>query len=409
MKEKRLFISPACLFLVTILLLAGCAQQVTQPDPTPQTSTTVQPSSTGPGNHPAGSAAALVSRNAPAFTNDDCEGSYPAKQADDASYDTFWQACQTPGPDKPIWLAYDLSRVPAAQRAKLLLVWYNTPTGNYNHVLNGYEGYNNPKDYEIEINSGAGGSQPPAAHWESKASVQGNTYHSRQHLIDMGAANWLRIRVRGSDGTTENYGVSLNMDVYEASKAIADDWIFYGASIFMEAMNQDSRAGVPSFQQLIQQQRPDHYPVAEGGGIGGFTTTDALHYFDSWLQIFPGKYVALGYGSNDALSCFDPEKFYKNYETLVQKITNAGKVPLVQKILWGPNERIQQCAPPLNAQLDRLYREHPEVIAGPDTWTYFQQHPNYISDDGIHPNEEGSGALRKLWAETALKTVYKAS
>src|SRR5439155_12364861 len=34
----------------------------------------------------------VISRGVPAYTNDDCAGSYPATAANDASYDTQWRS-----------------------------------------------------------------------------------------------------------------------------------------------------------------------------------------------------------------------------------------------------------------------------------------------------------------------------
>lgn len=348
----------------------------------------------------------LISRGLPAYTNDDCSGSYPASLANDNTYDTTWQACGTPSASSPDWLAYDLSKVPASQRGRVLLVWYNE-TGNYDHtVINDYA-YNNIQDYTIDVNAApGGGSAPPTTGWVTKVTVTGNHFHSRQHVFDMIGYNWLRITVKAPDGSSQNYGVNINMDVYDASHGTADDWIFYGGSIFADSLGHQTAGGIKAFQQLINAQSPIHYPVEEDGGIGYLTSSDGATYLPKWLPLFPGHFVALGYGTNDALSCADPNTFYNNYVTMVQTILKAGKVPLVQKILWGPNSNIQLCAPALNAKIDQLNQNFPQVIPGPDTWTYFKNNPSLIGTDGIHPNDQGAGALRQLWATTALTTVY---
>lgn len=349
----------------------------------------------------------LISRNVPAFSNDDCDGTYPASLANDTSYDTNWESCGTPSVSQPKWLAYDLSSVPVAQRATVLLVWYNTATGNYDHTLNANPAYNSIKNYTVETDTAAGGGNPPSTGWTTAITITNNTLHSRQHVFNLAGANWIRLKVTAPDGSPpDNDVVMLNMDVYNASQGTADDWIFYGASIFEGAMNQNSLGGVAAFQQLINQSAPTYYPAAEGGGIGGFDTNDALTNLPRWLPLFPGKYVALGYGTNDALECENPTTFYNHYVTLTQEIISAGKVPLVQKILWGPNSSIQACAPALNAQINLLLQNYPQIIPGPDTWTYFQSHPNLIDSDGIHPTDDGSGALRQLWATVALSSVY---
>jgi lysophospholipase L1-like esterase len=348
----------------------------------------------------------LISRNVPAYTNDNCNGSYPASLANDNSYDSNWKGCNTPSTANPTWISYDLSSVPQAQRGKVLVVWYNE-TGNYDHTVINENAYDIPQDYSIDVNNAPGGGTPPTTGWVTEVTVTGNHLHSRQTIFDMTGNNWVRINVTAPDGGPQNYGPSFNMDVYNASQGTDDDWIFYGGSIFAESMSHWTTGGVQSFQQLINAQSPTNFPVEEDGGISTLTSGEGLSYLPQWLSMFPGKYVGLGYGTNDALNCANPTSFYNNYVTMVQDILNAGKIPLVQTIVWGPNTNLQNCAPRLNAEIEQLYQNFPQVIPGPDAWTFFMKNPSLIGGDGIHPNAQGDGALRQLWANTALTSVYQ--
>lgn len=348
----------------------------------------------------------LISKNVPAYTNDTCNGSYPASLANDNSYDSYWKGCNTPSTTNPTWIAYNLSSVPEAQRGKILVVWYNE-TGNYDHTVINENAYDIPQDYTIDVNNAAGGGTPPTTGWVTVVTVTGNHFHSRQAIFDMTGNNWMRINVTVPDGGPQNYGPSFNMDVYDASQGTDDDWIFYGGSIFAESLSHWTVGGVQAFQQLIKAQSPTNFPVQEDGGIATLTSGEGLTYLPQWLPMFPGKYVGLGYGTNDALDCVDPTTFYNNYVSLVQDILNAGKIPLVQTIAWGPNTNIQNCAPRLNAKIAQLYQNFPQVIPGPDAWTFFMNNPSLIGSDGIHPNAQGGGALRQLWANTALTSVYQ--
>ena len=339
----------------------------------------------------------IISRNAPAFAS---SGYYPASFADDDNYDTVWRSQGTPA-----WLAYDLSGVPSSDRDKVLVVWYNA-SYDYNHTIDGENAYNLPQDYTIDVNPGKGGGQPPGTGWVTLASVKGNHYHSRQHLIDMMGNNWIRIDVTASDGAVQNYDASIDMDVYNASYGTADNWIFYGDSITAGAMGHLTVGGVKSFAQLINSQFPNDFPVEESGGTSFLGSGDGAKYINTWLQLFPGKYVGLSYGTNDALGCVDPGIFYHNYVSMVQTVLNLGKIPIIPHIPWGRNANIQNCAPPLNARIDALYRAFPQIIKGPDLWTFFQGHQALISNDTIHPTSTGFGALRQQWANTMLAEVY---
>ncbi|HEU5230061.1 MAG TPA: SGNH/GDSL hydrolase family protein [Ktedonobacteraceae bacterium] len=345
-----------------------------------------------------GAAASLISRNVPAFASSD---PYPAAQANDGSYDTDWRSQGVPA-----WLAYDLSKVPVARRGKVLVIWYNQ-SYDYDHTVNGDLAYNLPENYTLDVNAAPGGGNPPDGGWKTLVTVKDNHYHSRQHLIDMSGYNWLRIYVTASDGASENYDASINMDVFDARSALTDDWIFFGDSITAGAMAQYTIGGVTAFAQLINAKVPTHFPVQEGGGIGYLTSADGLQHLKGWLQMFPGKYVGLSYGTNDANGCVDPQKYYNNYVGMVQIILAAGKIPMIPHLPWGRTSNIQQCGPALNAQIDRLYKTFPQIIRGPDLWAFFQQHQTLISNDNIHPTDEGMGQYRLQWANTMLKEVYK--
>lgn len=343
----------------------------------------------------------LISRNIPVFASSQA---YPASGANDGSYDTFWRSSGTPA-----WLAYDLSKVSVAKRSNVLVVWYNSGTGHYDHTVIGYVAYNIPQDYTIDVNSAVGGSLPPAMGWVTLLTVRGNHYNSRQHVVTMAGYNWLRINITAIDGSAENYDAAINMDVYDASVALADDWIFFGDSITEGAMGHDTINGTASFAQLINTHVLNDYPLEESGGIGYLSSSDSVQDLNTWLRLFPGKYVGLSYGTNDAISCIDPASFYNNYVTMVQDVLRVDKIPLVPYIPWGRKGTIQQCAPALNAQIAKLYNVFPKIIPGPNLWSFFQSHPNLISDDDIHPTAAGSAAYRQLWANAMLSEVYHAS
>jgi lysophospholipase L1-like esterase len=339
----------------------------------------------------------IISRNVPAFAS---SGSYPASYANDDSYDTSWRSQGTPA-----WLAYDLSSVPASRHSKVLVVWYND-SYNYDHTINGSYSYNMPQDYTIDVNPAAGGGEPPVTGWVTITTVRGNHYHSRQHVIDMMGNNWIRINVTGVDGAPENYDVNINMDVYAGDYGTADDWIFFGDSITAGAMGHYTVDGVKSFAQIINAHAPRHFPVQEAGGIGFLKSADGAHYIRSWLRLFQGKYVVLSYGTNDALACTSAGSFYTNYVTMVQSVLNQDKIPIIPHIPWGRNSNIQNCAPALNTKIDALYLAYPQIIKGPDLWSFFQSHQNLISKDDIHPTDTGYGAYRQEWANVMLGEVY---
>ena len=385
----------------------------------------VSASNRGPSSEAAPSVVALagpaglpvISRGVPAYTNDDCSGSAPASLAADEDYATLWRSCAaSPSAARPVWLAYQLAAVPAARRGRVLVVWYNDPkTSPYDHGLINDRGYNIPSNYTIEGNA-AEGSSVPAAGWVGLVAVSGNRYHSRQHLIDMTGFNWLRMSVTASDGSTQNFDVSLNLDVHDAGAGAKDDWIFYGDSITQDGMNHDplrSAGGTGTWSQVVHAGNPQFFPVAEDGGIFGLDSTGGATNMSAWLQLFAGQYVALSYGTNDANSAGAGDtsivqRFYNNYVRMVEAVLAAGKIPVVPTIPWARTDNIKANGPVLNQQIQRLYAEYPEIVRGPDLWSYFQANQSLISADNLHPSATGYVALRREWANAMLATVYSA-
>ena len=102
---------------------------------------------------------AVISRDAPAYTNDDCGGSYPAANGDDADYESMWTTCNgRASATSPKWLAYDLSSVPAAQRRSVVVAWFNDPvTSEFDHTVAGGPAYDNVGAFSIEVSSAPGG------------------------------------------------------------------------------------------------------------------------------------------------------------------------------------------------------------------------------------------------------------
>lgn len=391
--KHRLPFSGLLVLVVTFSLIACSTQAHSN---TYQTLATSGPGSTvqtaGTGND---TFDPVISRNVPAFAS-----SGVASDANDSSYDTLWWSTTTNA-----WLAYDLSRTPASERNNVLVVWYND-SYDYNNTVMHTAAYNVPEDYTIDVNPAPGGNTPPTTGWVTRVKVQGNTYHSRQHIVNMTGDNWIRIYVTGVNGSAENYSVRINMDVYDASYALTDDWIFYGDSITAGSMGNNSVNGVPGFAELIHARIASRLPVQEDGGIGFLASADGVKYIHTWLSIFPGKYVVLSYGTNDANACVAPTTFYNNFVMMVEAILHAGKIPVIPHLPWGRTPNIQQCGPPLNSQIDALYKAFPQIIKGPDLWSYFQAHQDFISSDNIHPTQAGIAAYREQWVGAMLHEVY---
>ena len=76
---------------------------------------------------------------------------------------------------------------------------------------------------------------------------------------------------------------------------------------------------------------PTRWPAIVGGSIGGPTTGSALGVIDDVLADYPGRFVALCFGTNDA----NDINFTNNLEILILKIIAAGKTPVIPHIPWS--------------------------------------------------------------------------
>jgi lysophospholipase L1-like esterase len=337
----------------------------------------------------------IISRNVPAFAS---SLYYPAANANDADYGTDWRSSVIPA-----WLAYDLSGVSPSRRAQVVAVYYN---GSYGYSTTYGPHYNNAAAYTLEAHAAPGGGSPPACGWVTLATLAGNTYHSRQHIVNLTGYNWLRINVTASDGSAGNTDVSLNLDVHDASAGVEDDWIFYGDSITAAGMSTVPVAGVGTFRQLVGAQEPGRTPVQEGAGMPFQTATDGADRIGTWLAMFPGHYVGLSFGTNDA-GAANPAAFYTSYRAMIDAVLAAGKIPVVPKIPWARTSAVQTNGPAYNAEIDHLYATYPQIVRGPDFWTFYQQNQHLISSDNLHPSEPGYAAYRQQWANLMVTTVYR--
>jgi lysophospholipase L1-like esterase len=341
----------------------------------------------------------LISRGVPVYASSQI---YPATYANDSSYGTNWRGT-IPG-----WIALDLSRVPVAQRHQVIVAWYNDPaTSPYDHTVVNDVAYNNLRDYTIDVNAAPGGTSAPTSGWVTLATVTGNRYHSRSQLADLTGYNWVRLNITAGDGSSGNTNAALNLDVHDASQGVQDSWIFFGDSVTEDGMfHYSDGSSVGNFSQLINASRPGSYPAYEDGGIWGLVSADGAQHMAAWLTTFPGKYVGLAFGTNDANGCGNTTTFYNNYVTMVQAVLAANKIPVVPTIPWARTANVQNCGPGFNAKIQALYAAYPQIVHGPDLWTFFSNNQSLIGSDNLHPSTAGYGAYRQQWANAMLANVY---
>ncbi len=312
-------------------------------------------------------------------------------------------------------LILDLSRVAAERRQAVAVAWYNEDSV-FDAAGIGAPAYNEPRDYTIEAHTAAGGTPPPADGWRVLVDVKGNVLNGRVHYVGLGGANWLRLHVTASNGTADNMDASFNLDVHDATLGNTDAWLFLGDSITMVDMGHYEPL---NFMQQVAAAEAPRFPIQVNGGIGGWAATSPLQlnpqtgrpYIDDYLDTFPGRYVTLDYGTNDANNGRDSTRAFTGAMTaLIRKVIAANKIPVLRRsIPWGCTPGIQTYGPQINAKLQELLKRFPEAVAGPDPWTTFKANPSLLNADCIHPNEQGAPVYRKLYADALLAAPFDRS
>jgi len=324
----------------------------------------------------------------PAFASGSLTGSDP-KRSNDDDPTTTW------APDKlPCWIAYDVSSATEAQRQQVLVVWYAVHAGGYifDKV---YPDAQSPIDYVIETNAAPGGGSPPIDGWEKVVTEVGNMRSTLQHLVALNGGNWVRMTVTKS---SDPNGLSIDLDVQSAPDGASDSWLFMGDSITHLSTGTHGEMNIP---KLVNDKDAKRWPVIVPAGIGGTNTGSALSAIDETLKFFPGRFVVLGYGTNDHMPSTGPngEQLGFAVEPLIQKVLAAGKIPAIPHMPWAQVPGIQVDGPPINAAIDALYEKYPEIYHGPDLWAAFTDRTDLIPAGDVHPNAPGMAFWRQQWAD----------
>jgi len=331
----------------------------------------------------AGAPMPLISRGVPAFASS-TDADHGPQRANDTSPNLTWSSATIPAS-----LAYDLSGVPEADRQSVLVALYAAGAPDYFAHIEAWEQL--PLDYTIASNDAPGGGVPPETGWNVLTTVHDNAFSSREHLVDLHGGNWIRIEVTRASDVAH---VGLDMDVHAAPSGVSDAWLFMGDSITFTTLTY-AGSDLPTRVNTLD---PTHWPAVICGAQGGTNTTSALAIIDDAMREFLGPYVVLAYGTNDHATEL-------HMEELVQHVIAAGRIPVIPSVPWRDQNQADPIA--INAAIDQLAARYPQIVRGPDLWTFFTDRNDLIAPGDIHPNDQGRAELRRLWAE-AMVRIYAA-
>ncbi len=132
--------------------------------------------------------------------------------------------------------------------------------------------------------------------------------------------------------------------------------------------------------------------------MGGTTTQDALETIEGHLQTFDGRFVVLGFGTNDY-----PPDF--RMEAVVRQVIAAGRTPVVPRAPWARESSTVADLSEINNMIDALYSQYGGLARGPDLFeTFRDRNELFENGDPVHPNADGRSVWRSEWA--AVMAAY---
>ena len=306
---------------------------------------------------------------------------------------SFWRPSFS---DLPSWCAIHVGAGPS----RLLLTWESDYVFDY--ISDKSLG---PQDYSIAVSSDSTNGSDGT--WKTIVTVTGNQTRVREHLLPFAGQSWVKMTItKGQTQASQQYVFVDQIDLYDVSTSLNDTFFFSGDSLTAIAYDRFD-ANQPSFAELVHASIPQHFPAMLDGGLGGWNSDGAVQDIDLWLSLNPDiHYWLLGWGTNDAFDQVSPDHFRANLQIVVDKIKQAGHVPIISHIPYikvnGLNQEVQS----LNAVIDQVTAAN-GLISGPDFYQLFLTHQTtYFLSDGIHPSAEGAKAMNLAWFKLLSPILY---
>ncbi len=149
--------------------------------------------------------------------------------------------------------------------------------------------------------------------------------------------------------------------------------------------------------------------------VSGATTSDVLNgQMDGITELDPNL-VTIGIGINDIGHGVSLSTFEKNYDLILSRlrantravivVTNVPDISTAPRIPQIIRSEYEQIVVKFNQKLEEVAARHGVTVF--DVYTITREelpkHPEYFSDDGFHPSDQGY----ELWAETMWPTIAR--
>lgn len=133
-------------------------------------------------------------------------------------------------------------------------------------------------------------------------------------------------------------------------------------------------------------------------GKDGGRSSDGAADIDQLLSQYNPRYITIYFGSND-VGFIDPDSTISNLQYMIERAKNNGTIPVVATL--GPFIYQWAWRKPYAIDLNQRIRQlaASEGIDCADLEAALNWNSDYISDDGMHPNDEGHRIIADTFYE----------
>lgn len=255
--------------------------------------------------------------------------------------------------------------------------------------------------------------------WETVA-VQQPRGKLDKFVMDRAKAEWWRVRFTFRQKETPcEFGVT-DIGIYNLDVARPDYWLDIGASIQAQSIRNEV------FKRMVKERFAGYDPVMFNLAVGGWNSMHLRKALPGFLEDHPdARYVCIHIGGNN-VSPNRPypggaEQLKDDLIAILDMIVDADKVPILSRLSYRAYKGAKPVPPEENgsgpyvtAIYDPLIKQYCPDFVDPstglgvvDAYTWFKEHQDELSPDGVHVNPQGAESWNRLWAEKAGAVVYR--
>lgn len=249
-----------------------------------------------------------------------------------------------------------------------------------------------PRTYRLAVSAdstdGVDGS------WRQVLSVTANPVRAHAETLHAPGARWVKLTV---EATWHGQLALRDLLVYgSAARSDLACWHVCGDSISDGSFNAIASR---DFATTVAAALPGHVPVLVDGATPSDNAQQGLERLTKALPFLPpGGYVAIAFGTNDCAQGAPLATYRARMQALVDLVRRSGRTPMLARMPWFPHPRVGDYVAVVDALTDANH-----LPPGPDLFGWFQDHPDELGKDRIHPNATGRRSVQRLWGEAAVR------